>query len=137
GDHRAGIVNRLRSHMERVIGAILLGNILVNILASALATNLLIGLFGDSGVAYATVGMTVLILLFGEVLPKTYAINNPDRTALAVAPIMHPIVALTSPLTRVVQWLGRLMLRLVRVSATANPRTASTQTELPRATHPH
>ena len=102
GDRRAGIVNRLRGHMERVIGAILLGNILVNILASALATNLLIGLFGESGVVYATAGMTVLILLFGEVLPKTYAINNPDRTALAVAPIMHPIVAFTSSLICVV-----------------------------------
>ena len=130
GDRRAGIVNRLRRQMERVIGAILLGNILVNILASALATNLLIGLFGDSGVAYATVGMTVLILLFGEVLPKTYAINNPDRTALAVAPIMHPIVAFTSPLTRVVQWLVRLMLRLFGVSATANLGTDSTEAEL-------
>ena len=130
GNRRAGTVNRLRERMEEVIGAILLGNILVNILASALATNLLIGLFGDSGVAYATVGMTVLILLFGEVLPKTYAINNPDRTALAVAPIMHPIVALTSPLTRVVQWLVRLMLRLFGVSATANLGTDSTEAEL-------
>jgi Mg2+/Co2+ transporter CorB len=130
GDRRAGIVNRLRGQMERVIGAILLGNILVNILASALATNLLIGLFGDSGVAYATAGMTVLILLFGEVLPKTYAINNPDRTALAVAPIMRPIVALTSPLTRVVQWLVRLMLRLLGVPATANLGTDSTEAEL-------
>ena len=89
GNRRAGMVNRLRGRMEEVIGAILLGNILVNILASALATSLLIGLFGESGVVYATVSMTVLILLFGEVLPKTWAINNPDRTALAVAPLMR------------------------------------------------
>src|SRR5882724_9844502 len=130
GDRRAGIVNRLRRQMERVIGAILLGNILVNILASALATNLLIGLFGDRGVAYATAGMTVLILLFGEVLPKTYAINNPDRTALALAPIMRPIVALTSPLTRIVQWLVRLMLRLIGARATTDLGTDSTEAEL-------
>jgi Mg2+/Co2+ transporter CorB len=130
GNRRAGIVNRLRGQMERVIGAVLLGNILVNILASALATNLLIGLFGDRGVAYATVGMTVLILLFGEVLPKTYAINNPDRTALVLAPIMHPIVILTSPLTRIVQWLVRLMLRLFGARATTDLGTDSTEAEL-------
>src|SRR3546814_7084679 len=64
---RATIVNRLRVHMERVIGAILISNNLVNILASALATSVLIGLFGESGVIYATVAMTVLIVLFGEV----------------------------------------------------------------------
>ena len=62
GNHRAEIVNRLHDQKERLIGAILLGNNLVNILASALATSMLITTFGDSGVAYATIAMTLLIL---------------------------------------------------------------------------
>src|SRR3546814_16957229 len=106
--------------MERVIGAILISNNLANILASALATSVLIGLFGESGVIYATVAMTVLIVLFGEVLPKTYAINNPDRTALAVAPIMRVLVAVLSPLTRVIQLIVRGALRCVGVRVPAD-----------------
>ena len=87
GDPRAAMVNELRERKERLIGAILLGNNLVNILASALATGLLIGWFGVTGVAYATIAMTVLILIFAEVLPKSYAIHNADRVALRVGPL--------------------------------------------------
>ena len=130
GNRRAGMVNRLRGRMEEVIGAILLGNILVNILASALATSLLIGLFGESGVVYATVSMTVLILLFGEVLPKTWAINNPDRTALAVAPLMRLVVTVTRPLTLVVQGVVRLLLRLAGSRATAGLGAEAAEEEL-------
>ena len=71
GEKRAQSVSRLLDRRERLIGSILLGNNLVNILASALATSVLIGLFGDAGVAYATIIMTVLVLVFAEVLPKT------------------------------------------------------------------
>ncbi|MEL6244631.1 MAG: HlyC/CorC family transporter [Pseudomonadota bacterium] len=85
GDPRAKSVNRLISDMEGLIGAILLGNNLVNILASALATSLFIHLFGQGGVAVATAVMTVLVLVFAEVLPKTYAITRPDQMAMSVA----------------------------------------------------
>ena len=85
GDKRAVLVNQLHEDKERLIGAILLGNNLVNILSSALATSLLINLFGDNGVAYATIGMTFLVLIFAEILPKTYAIRNANSMALAVA----------------------------------------------------
>ena len=85
GDRRAAQVNRLWETKERMIGTILLGNNLVNILASALATSLMISWFGDAGVAYATLAMTLLVLIFAEVLPKTYALYNADRMALAVA----------------------------------------------------
>ncbi len=71
GNRRARLVNRLAAQKERVIGAILLGNNAANILASALATSVLIGLVGDAGVAYATLAMTLLVLIFAEVLPKT------------------------------------------------------------------
>ncbi len=113
GDHKAGLVNRLLDRKDRLIGSILLGNNLVNILASALATSALIGIFGDAGVAYATVGMTLLVLIFAEVLPKSYAIHNADRLALGVAPILRPLVVIFWPVTFAVQVIVRLTLRLM------------------------
>ncbi|MEO3427246.1 HlyC/CorC family transporter [Pelagibius sp. CAU 1746] len=110
GDHRANVVNDLWHEKEHLIGAILLGNNLVNILASALATSALITLFGDAGVAYATLAMTVLVLVFAEVLPKTYALQNADRAALAVAPVMRIIVALLKPFSLVIQMIVRAAL---------------------------
>lgn len=113
GAHRAAIVNRLRERKDRTIGAILLGNNLVNVLASALATSLLIGVAGDAGVAYATAAMTLLILVFGEVLPKTYALQNPDRAALLLAPVFRVLMAALGPLAAGVQIVIRAMLASV------------------------
>ncbi len=110
GNHRANMVNDLWHEKEHLIGSILLGNNLVNILASALATSVLIGWFGEAGVVYATLGMTVLVLVFSEVLPKTYALQNADRAALAVAPVMHVIVKLLKPLSLVIQMVVRASL---------------------------
>ncbi|WP_169544500.1 HlyC/CorC family transporter [Sneathiella aquimaris] len=97
GDARASIVNQLRLKHTKLISAILLGNNLVNILASAIATSLLISLFGDIGVAYATLIMTAMVLIFAEVLPKTYALRRPIRVARFVAPILRPAVFILSP----------------------------------------
>ncbi len=112
GNRRARLVNRLRADKERLIGALLLGNSAVNILASSLATSVLIGLFGEHGVAYATIGMTALIVIFAEVMPKTYAINHADRSALALAPAVRGAVALLSPIAATVEWIVALILRL-------------------------
>lgn len=112
GNKRAKRVQKLLSQRDRLISSILLGNNAVNILASSLATSALIGLFGDVGVAYATVAMTVLVLIFGEVLPKTYAINRPERVAVWVAPGIDRFVRLIAPLVAVVQWICVRMLRL-------------------------
>ncbi|MET4807632.1 HlyC/CorC family transporter [Limibacillus sp. MBR-115] len=114
GDERAKTVNELWARKERLIGSILLGNNLVNILASALATSALIRLFGDAGVAYATLGMTALILIFAEVLPKTYAIHHADNVALAAAGPLRLVVAVLSPPVRAVQALVRLTLWIFR-----------------------
>jgi len=107
GLERAGIVNRLREQKERLIGALLLGNTLVNILASSLATSLLVSLLGAPAVPVATLVMTVLILVFAEVLPKTYAISHADRAALSVAPSVRGVVRLLGPVVRLVNWLVR------------------------------
>ncbi len=115
GNRRARIVGRLIAARERLIGSILLGNNLVNILASALATSVLIGFFGDAGVAYATVIMTALILIFAEVLPKTIALRHPTSSALFAAPIVRVIVFLLAPVVLTVQGIVRLILRLFGV----------------------
>ena len=100
---------------ERMIGAILLGNNVVNILSASLATALLTRLFGDSGVALATLGMTLMVLVFGEVLPKTYAIANPETMAIRVAPVIRVLIALFSPVVTVVRALVRRILALFGV----------------------
>ncbi len=120
GDKRAATVSRLHDQKENLIGAILLGNNLVNILASALATSVLITLFGEAGVAYATIAMTLLVLIFAEVLPKTYAIKNANTMALTVAPILKVLVAVLSPITNAIQWLVRSVLAVFGVDLTAS-----------------
>jgi Mg2+/Co2+ transporter CorB len=123
GDHRAALVNELWSRKERVIGAILLGNNLVNIMASALATGALIGLFGDAGVIYATAVMTFLVLVFAEVLPKTYAIHHADRLALGAAPLLRIFVIVLFPITHTLHMVVRGTLKLfgIEMSASLSP----------------
>ena len=115
GNQRARIVGHLIDGRERLIGSILLGNNLVNILASALATSVLIGFFGDAGVAYATIIMTALILIFAEVMPKTLALRHPTSTALFVGPTVRVAVLLLAPVARMVQGIVRLTMRLFGV----------------------
>jgi Mg2+/Co2+ transporter CorB len=110
GNKRAAIVNRLMASRERLIGALLLGNNAVNIAASALATSILLVWFGSAGVVYATVVMTVLIVVFSEVLPKTAAFNSPDRIALLAARPMEIIVKLLGPILIAIEALVRWLL---------------------------
>jgi Mg2+/Co2+ transporter CorB len=100
---------------ERMIGALLLGNNVVNILAASLATALLTRLFGTSGVALATLGMTMLVLVFGEVLPKTLAITVPEGVAARVAPVIRLMMWLFGPVIGLVQGLVRHVLGLFGV----------------------
>jgi len=104
GDAKAGIVNRLLEAREELIGALLIGNNVATIVASTLATGLMLKFFGESGLLAATVIMTVLVLVFCEVLPKTAAIDSPDRIALAVAPAMRRVVRLLAPVLAAVYW---------------------------------
>lgn len=98
---------------ERMIGALLLGNNIVNILSASLATALLIRMFGDSGVALATLAMTALVLVFGEVMPKTVGITFPEPVASRVAPVIRVLIVIFSPIVSVVRRLVRGMLRLI------------------------
>jgi Mg2+/Co2+ transporter CorB len=102
---------------ERMIGALLLGNNIVNILSASLATALLTRMFGDSGVALATFAMTALVLIFGEVMPKTVAITFPEPVATKVAPVIRLLIILFSPIVTVVRALVRGILRLFGLKA--------------------
>lgn len=117
GNEHALKVNRLLAEPQRIIGTVLLGNNLVNILASSLTTSLLIGLFGEVGVAYATIAMTALVVIFAEVLPKTYALAFPDRISLAVAPVMQVLIVVFKPLTMAIEFVVRQVLRLTPTTA--------------------
>lgn len=130
GNKRAGIVNKLLANREKMIGAILLGNNLVNILASALATSLLIGIFGETGVIYATIAMTILVLIFGEVMPKTYAFQNADRMALLVAPMFRIIVALLAPITHTIHLMITFTLRPFGINLDTEEELAEAQEAL-------
>ncbi|WP_420433976.1 HlyC/CorC family transporter [Hyphobacterium sp.] len=113
GVHAAHRVTLLTEDRERLIGGILLGNNLVNILASAIATAVFLRLFGEHGVVYATLVMTALVLIFAEVLPKTYALSNPDRFALTVSWPILQFVRVFAPVVSAVQAIVRFALRLI------------------------
>ncbi|MCA1442335.1 HlyC/CorC family transporter [Ensifer sp. IC4062] len=130
GDRRAGVVNRLIERRDRLVGTLLLGNNLVTILATSLATSLLIGLVGSYAVAIATVSMTVLLVVFAEVLPKSWAIASPDRFALAVAPLVRPFIAVAGPVSALINTFVRRLLTLFGVNVAADKPMLSAQEEL-------
>jgi Mg2+/Co2+ transporter CorB len=137
GNRRAALVNHLWHEREHLIGALLLGNNLVNILASALATSALIAVFGDTGVVYATLAMTVAVLIFSEVLPKTYALQNADRAALAVAPALRLVVAVLKPFSLVIQVVVRGTLSLFGVEVRQALTAEATEEQLRGAIELH
>ena len=115
---------------ERLIGAVLLGNNLVNILAASLATALFTRAFGESGVALATLVMTLLVLIFAEVLPKTYAITNSEQAASLVSGPISVVVKVFSPAVTFVRFLVRGVLRLFGVEIDPDSRILSVREEI-------
>ncbi|MCA0203203.1 MAG: HlyC/CorC family transporter [Proteobacteria bacterium] len=115
GSSGAETALKITEDSERLIGSVLLGNNLVNILSASLATALFTRLFGDSGVALATLVMTLLLLIFAEVMPKTYAITNPESAASLVARPIRLIVLVFAPIVTAVRMLVRGILALVGV----------------------
>ncbi|MBE0454202.1 HlyC/CorC family transporter [Roseovarius autotrophicus] len=110
GSAGADTALRITEDNERLIGSVLLGNNLVNILAASLATALFTRLFGESGVVVATLVMTLLVLIFAEVLPKTYAITNAETAAARTAPLIVWVIRVFDPVVGAVRWLVRLIL---------------------------
>ncbi len=130
GDAGAAAAMRITEDKERLIGAILLGNNFVNILAASLATTLFTVLFGENGVAVATLVMTAVVLIFSEVMPKTYAITNAERLASRVARLMSVIVLVLSPIVNSVRAFVRLILRLLGVETDPKANFLAAQEEI-------
>lgn len=130
GSRGADQALKLTEDNERLIGAVLLGNNLVNILATSLATSAFTLLFGSSGVALATLVMTVLVLVFAEVMPKTYAITNAETAAIRVAPIISYIVKILSPIVMVVRWVVRGILGAFGVNTDPQAKFLAAQEEI-------
>jgi len=120
GSKSATAALKVTDDSERMIGALLLGNNVANILSASLMTALLTDLFGANGVAIATIVVTALVLIFAEVLPKTYAITNPETVALLVAAPVRILILLFSPIVTTVRALVRGILRLFGVRTDPN-----------------
>jgi Mg2+/Co2+ transporter CorB len=103
GNRRAKILEGLLKNREKVVSTMLLGNNAINILASAITTTVFLEIFGDKGLFYATILMTVTVLIFSEILPKSYAIKHPDSISLFFAPLISFLVTIFFPLTNSAQ----------------------------------
>ncbi len=113
GNKRAKLVVALRADKERLISALLLGNSACNVLSSALATSSAISIFGGEGVIYATMLMTIIIIVFAEVLPKSYAFEYPERTALALAPTIVFLIKILYPAATIVHVIVNKVLSMI------------------------
>ncbi|MDE0530983.1 MAG: HlyC/CorC family transporter [Albidovulum sp.] len=116
GEKGAASALKITGNRESLIGAVLLGNNLVNIVAASLATTLFTKLFGDSGVAIAIMVMTAVVVVFAEVMPKTYAIASPESASIRVAPAIGLVVKVFFPVVAAVQFFVWRLLRLFGLS---------------------
>jgi Mg2+/Co2+ transporter CorB len=130
GDSRARLVNRLIAMRGRFISAMLLGGQFVTIGASAIATSALLANFGDRGVLDATIIMTTLVVVFGEVMPKTIAIAYPERVSLLIAPVVLFFVRVFGPIVSAVEGLVRFVLKLCGVTLVETESSVSGADEL-------
>ncbi len=137
GSKRASQVNGLRDQMEKVIGTILLGNAFVNSSIAALTTAALTARLGETAAFYAAGAATIVIFIFGEVLPKTFAINRADRTSLAIAPLILLLVRITYPITHVTQLLCNFILRSFGIRVVKEPGAEERMEELRGAIELH
>ncbi len=107
------LLARLLNNPRRMITTILIGNMLVNILASAAASSLSISLFGEKGLGISIIVMTLLILTFGEITPKVIAIKNAEKISLFVAPYLNVFSNVTLPIRKILQFVTGLMTPLL------------------------
>jgi len=130
GSRGASKALKITEDTEGLIGSVLLGNNLVNILATSLTTALFTQAFGESGIALATLVMTILVLIFAEVLPKTYAITNAEIAAARVAGFIQLVIKALSPIVASVRFLVRLILRIFGVKTDPNSHILAVREEI-------
>ena len=113
GNRKAKLVNQLLDRKDEAVSAVLLGSNVVNIFSASLSTAVLTTLFGAAGVVYATVVIGVLVVIFAEVMPKTWALLRADRVALMLAPSILVSLRILGPAARAVSWVSRFFLHLL------------------------
>ena len=121
GNRRAALVNSLLDRKDEAVSAVLLGNNVVNILSASLTTAVLTATFGAAGVVYATIIVGILVVIFAEVMPKTWALLRADRVALMLAPSLVVTLALLAPPARAIAAVSRLFLGLLRIRIDRTP----------------
>jgi len=114
---RVRLTLRMLESYDKLLSSILIGNTLVNMASSALATMLFIGLFGASGVTISTLTMTVLVLVFAEISPKTLTKESPEAAALGVAPMLRVFTFIFAPISRLAGAWKKITVRIFRVTA--------------------
>lgn len=120
GDKRAQLVLQVTEDSSKMLSAILIGNNIVNLSASSLATTLAIRLLGSVGAGIATGILTILILIFGEISPKTMATLKANRISLRYVKTIYALMVILTPVIFVINWLAMLFLRLLRVDPNNN-----------------
>ena len=130
-NHRgARIATRLLERPDRLLGLILIGNNLVNILASAIATVIALRVWGDAGIAIATGAMTILVLIVGEVTPKTLAALHPERIAFPAAYVLNALMYVFYPLVWCINHITNGLLKVLGINPDKRPEDALSSEEL-------
>src|SRR5690606_2017868 len=119
------LAHRLLQKPDRLIGLILIGNNFVNILATAITTLLAIKIAGERGIVYGTAVLTVIILIFAEITPKTYAAIHPERIGYPAAYVLTPLLKILSPLVWLINLFTNGILRLMGVPKSVAERALS------------
>jgi len=127
---RAGIVERILKKPEKLIGTILLGNNLVNVAMSAIATALAISLWGERGIAYVTAILTLVILIFAEITPKVYAKYFNERISFIAAPVLNVIMSILNPVVVAVTYMSNRLLALIGIDVSKIKRPLMTEEEV-------
>ena len=125
----ASVLEKLISEPKKLLSTVLVVNNIVNIAATSISTSVMVGLFGSQGVAWATAIMTVLILVFGEVTPKTLASNNKEGVSLAVAKILNLSIVIFAPLVFLINLMTTLIFKILRIEDD-DPKSLVTEEEL-------
>jgi len=130
GHRGARMAHRLLERPDRLLGIILLGNNFANIAASSVATLIALEVYGEAAIGIAAGLLTLIVLIFAEVAPKTFAALHPERTAFPASFLLRPLLALFYPLVWLVNVIANRFLRLVGVSVQSRPREQLTAEEL-------
>ena len=123
GNKRADIVLKTIENSSKMLSAILIGNNLVNNFSAALATALAIKMFGSGSVGIVTGALTILILIFGEITPKTYAAANAEKLSLAYASVILALMKVLTPVIFIINRICRFLLKFLHVDADASLNT--------------